>query len=96
MRTLERPAAVTSYSHPPANEHARLFVLLDTERALVKELALSTIANTFSVDPVFVNARSGVISSPNGTPRVKVAVVLVALFTVTESAAISANSADGV
>jgi hypothetical protein len=81
---------VTSYSHPPANEQVKPVVLLETERALVKVVALSTIAWTLLVLFDFKNERPGAIADPNGTPRVKVAVVLVALLTVTESAAIPA------
>ena len=96
LRTFERPGAVISYSHPPAKEHVKPVVLLETERALVREVALSTIAKTFSELPDFLNERAGATLVANGTPRVNVAVVLVALLTVTESAGIPENSAEGV
>lgn len=90
------PGEVTSNSHPPAKEQVRPLVLPVTETALVKEAARSMMAKTSSVLPVFLNESVGLTPVANGTPRVKVAKMLVALLTVTESAAIPAYSADGV
>ena len=87
------PGEVTSNSHPPAKEQVKRLVLPVTDTTLVKAAARSTMAKTSSVLPVFLNERVGVTPVANGTPRVKVAKMLVALLTVTESATIPANSA---
>jgi len=69
----ERPEEVTSYSHPPANEHVKPEVLSVIESSFIKSTADS--ANTYVVSSDFKKERIGVVSSVvMGTPKVNVAV----------------------
>jgi len=91
---IARPDEVTSNSQPPANEHIRPEVLAVIETTFVKSAYDS--ANTYVELSDFKKERIGVVSSVvNGTPRVKVAVAVVASSTTTVSASIPLNSASG-
>jgi hypothetical protein len=58
---VARPADVTSYSQPPANEHVRPEVLAVKETSLVKLTYDS--AKTYVELSLFKNDRTGAVSS---------------------------------
>lgn len=94
MSIVARPEEVISYSQPPANEQVKPEELSVIETSFVKSTYDS--ANTYVELSDFKKERIGVVSSVvNGTPRVKVAVAVVASSTTTVSASIPLNSANG-